>query len=130
MNADKTDAFQAVCLSAFICGHILLALRRQLARQRGKNSLHEIDRGPGGSIGIALANRHHDFDQRGVAAVVAYGVGDQPEFGGEFTGDDAVMALIPVQRHALLVATGSKVPVDPDRFGAAWNRSGSTGTLL
>src|ERR1017187_5097997 len=122
MNADKTKAFQGVCLSAFICGHTLLALRRQLARQWGKSSLHEIDRGPGGSIGIAFANRHHDFDQRGVAAVVAYGVGDQPEFGGEFTGDDAVMALIPVQCHALLVAAGGKVPVDPDRFGPAWNR--------
>src|ERR1022692_904778 len=65
---------------------------------------------------------HHDLDQGGVAAMVPYGVGDQPELGGEFAGDDAVVALIPVQRHALLVAAGGKVPVDPDRFAAAWNR--------
>src|ERR1017187_9038856 len=119
------NTWQDSCLSAFICVHrrqILFALRRQLAGQRGKGSLHEIYRGPGGGVGIAIANRHHDLDQRGVAAVIAYGVGDQPELGGEFTGDDAVMALIPVQRHALLVAAGGKVAVDPDGFGPAWNR--------
>src|SRR5664279_3984323 len=71
---------------------------------------------------MAVANRYHDLDQRGVAAVVPDGVGDQPELGGEFTGDDAVMTLIPVQRHALLVTAGGKIPVDLDRFGPARNR--------
>ena len=39
------------------------ALRGELAHKGRKDSLHEIDRGPGGGVGIAIANRHHDLDQ-------------------------------------------------------------------
>src|SRR5260370_125866 len=81
-----------------------------------------MHRRSGGGVCIAIANRHHDLDQRSIAAVVPNGVGDQREPGGEFTGDDAVVTLIPVQRHALLFTAGGQIPVDPDRFGAARNR--------
>ena len=47
--------------------------------------------------------------------LVANGVGDQPELGGKLSGNDAVVALIPIEDDALLLTAGDHVFVDDDR---------------
>ena len=49
----------------------------------------------------ACGGGDHDADEGGIAAVLAYGVGNEIELGGELIGDHLALRLIPVEDDTL-----------------------------
>ena len=65
---------------------------RELEEQSGVELL-----GLYGLVDVAARHRNDHPDDGGIAAMVADGIDDGVELGAEFAGDDALVALIPVE---------------------------------
>src|SRR3954452_3335973 len=89
-------------------------LIRKLADDIGIDRAHEVD-GRVFRRAAITQNRDDDAHESGVTAAVANGVSDKPEPGGKLSGNDTVVALIPIEDDALLVAMSDHIFVDDDR---------------
>src|SRR3954469_6913755 len=83
-------------------------LIRKLADDVGIDRAHEVDGRVFRRAAISQ-NRDNDAHESGVTTAVANGVSDKPEPGGKLSGNDAVVALIPIEDDALLVPMGDHI---------------------
>src|SRR3954454_24620356 len=89
-------------------------LIRKLADDIGIDRPHKVD---GGVFrrAVITQNRDDDAHESSVTAAIANGVSDKPEPGGKLSGNDAIVALVPIEDDALFVAMGDHIFVDDDR---------------
>src|SRR3954464_7653871 len=89
-------------------------LIRKLADDIGKDRAHEVD-GRVFRRAAITQNRDDDAHESRVTTAVANGVSDKPAPGRKLSGNDAIVALVPIEDYALLVAMGDYIFVDDDR---------------